>query len=888
MLVLFRNVHICALRKLVQSSGQYPARRGKSRARPTLFPDSQSSRVRPRGRGRFPDVLVLPSVVVLFASFAARAQQPAAGTLRGAATVVSSGGQVFPGEEVTIQVAGTAPGAPTFTTSTSETGGYEIENVPPGQYTLTASAPGLKATTIKLTVQAGQATVENVRLEIEVVRQEIEVGANAPVVAAANVAPPAKLTSEQVVTAPVSHQKTQEELPLLPAVIRTPEGRTYIKGLDESTGMFKIDQMEAVDPVTGAFIIDLPIDAISSLNVNEAPFLAEEGGFIGALTSVSTKVPAGQWHASVDDIAPHVFAEQGHLVGAKVWEPRAYLTGPLWAGKLNFAEGLTYELNRNNVRGLPWPNNVTTTTGFNSYTSLQALFTDRHILTGHLQFFPERQANANINALIPKPASENYGQRGFSGGSTDRVILASGVTLTTMFHLLEAHNYTHAQGSLDMLVTPVGFGGDYFNDWNRSSSQEEAVEAIDLPQKNLLGQQNVTFGVEAEHRAYRGTNLSRTTQVLGADNSLLESIGFTGGTRLSAGATEVSAYVSNHWVLNKHLALNLGFRATTQTVGNALAPAPRFGLVFTPDKQGKTVIRAGAGLFYDRFPLLAADFASNPDRVVTLFGSGGLPAAFPRTFPNRCAERSGIGLQMLPSCSDFNTTPYGTTWRVEVERQLTKQLRVRLGYLWSPTFDVFVVDPATLASFGPAMLLKNTGSSRYRQFEATAVYAPKERFHLSATYLHSQSRGDLNTLSQLFGQFWQPIIQPNLFADLPSDIPDRFTALGSIGLPWSITFVPSLDVQSGFPYSNVDALQNYVGAPNSQRFPTYFTFDFSVYREFHPPIFRRRLVRLGVFSLNSTNRRNPTAVYNDTVSPYFGEFAGPGKRVDGFVFDIVK
>ena len=113
-------------------------------------------------------------------------------------------------------------------------------------------------------------------------------------------------------------------------------------------------------------------------------------------------------------------------------------------------------------------------------------------------------------------------------------------------------------------------------------------------------------------------------------------------------------------------------------------------------------------------------------------------------------------------------------------------------------------------------------------------------------------------------------------------------ALGSIGLPWKIAFIPSLDVQSGFPYSNVDALQNYVGAPNSLRFPTYFTFDFSVYREFHPPVFKSHLVRLGIFSLNSTNRRNPTAVYNDTASPYFGDFTGLGKRVNGFVLDIVK
>src|SRR5207249_3589696 len=294
------------------------------------------------------------------------------------------------------------------------------------------STPYLKTATIKLPIQESQATVEDIRLEMEVVRQQVEVHAAGPVTAAGNVAPPAKLTAEQVATAPVLHQKTQEELHLIAGVIRTPGGRTYIKGSDESTGMFKIDRVEAVDPVTGAFIIDLPIDAISSLEVNEAPFLAEAGGFVGGLTTVRTEAPAGQWHHKVSNLVPHMFAEQGHFVGLKSFEPRVYLTGPLWAGRVNFSEAVDYNLNRDNVRGLAWPNNVTTTTGFNSYTSLQALFSDRHILTGHLQIFPERQANANIDALIPKPASENYGQRGFSASGTDRLVLISGVTFTTM------------------------------------------------------------------------------------------------------------------------------------------------------------------------------------------------------------------------------------------------------------------------------------------------------------------------------------------------------------------------------------------------------------------------------------------------------------------------
>jgi hypothetical protein len=102
-----------------------------------------------------------------------------------------------------------------------------------------------------------------------------------------------------------------------------------------------------------------------------------------------------------------------------------------------------------------------------------------------------------------------------------------------------------------------------------------------------------------------------------------------------------------------------------------------------------------------------------------------------------------------------------------------------------------------------------------------------------------------------------------------------------------------LDVHSGLPYSEVDVLENYVGIPNGHRYPTYFSLDVRIYREFkvNMPFIGRmknQRFRFGLYSLDVTNRFNPLDVYNDVTSPCFGHFVGYQRRRDGFVIDLVK
>jgi hypothetical protein len=98
-----------------------------------------------------------------------------------------------------------------------------------------------------------------------------------------------------------------------------------------------------------------------------------------------------------------------------------------------------------------------------------------------------------------------------------------------------------------------------------------------------------------------------------------------------------------------------------------------------------------------------------------------------------------------------------------------------------------------------------------------------------------------------------------------------------------------VDYHSGYPYSRVDVIQNYVGQPDSRRFPNFFSLDARVYREFHLPIFGSRIkaFRIGFYVNNITNHSNPRDVFDNVTSPHFGQFVGFQHRVEGMVIDVL-
>jgi hypothetical protein len=230
--------------------------------------------------------------------------------------------------------------------------------------------------------------------------------------------------------------------------------------------------------------------------------------------------------------------------------------------------------------------------------------------------------------------------------------------------------------------------------------------------------------------------------------------------------------------------------------------------------------------------------------------------------------------------------PYSLGWTLQFDRELKKNLLVRLGYEDRYASREFYVDPMQAPDGRSQLLLLNTGHQHYREFLTLMRWKVNERTTLFASYVHARAYGELNDYNRFFGNFPYPLIRANQYGPLSSDAPDRGLFWEIIGLPHKLDFVPILDVHTGFPYSRVDENWNYIGKENEAgRFPTFLALDtkfqYPVDFMFHG---HRIQFRAGVSVYNVLNHDNPRDVQENFASPNYGTFynsVGRLFRIDG-------
>src|SRR5258708_364029 len=363
---------------------------------------------------------------------------------------------------ISIQLIKQPPVGSPATADTDDAGHYEFKDVKLGSYTIAVSQAGFAAFSKSVRVNPGEAANVDILLELQTVAEQVQVSETTQSIATEDAtAPSVSLTQRQLISLPTAQEKIREVLPVTPGVVKTMDGKLDFKGADENQSLLLVNSARTTDPVTGSFAVPVPTDAVQSFNIYKTPYNAGQGSFTGGLVEVETKPPDDGFSYRLKSFIPSVLGKQGSMIGLQEATPGFDFSLPLIKHKLLFSEIFQYDMKKRTVRGLPWPFDISKKQGFSTFSTLEAILSEHHVLTLTVNAYPLRVQHADINALEPQPASNDLDQAGETVGLTDRYQFSSGAIFSTIAQYTLFDSNVHGQGLADLLITPQGDGGNY-------------------------------------------------------------------------------------------------------------------------------------------------------------------------------------------------------------------------------------------------------------------------------------------------------------------------------------------------------------------------------------------------------------------------------------------
>jgi hypothetical protein len=737
---------------------------------------------------------------------------------------------------------------------TDNEGKFSFDTVPPGSYRISVEATGLAATQ-NVVVTAAQVSEIALEMKLQAVAESTTVTASAE---PADTKEPSGINTvgeSAVKNMPNIDEQFQSLLPLIPGVVRGPNGLINMKGAQTSQNGSLVNSADVTDPATGTAAINIPIDVVSSIHVLSTPYDPEYGKFTGAVSNVETRPgDFNKFRVSFQNFLPRFRRIDGSIMGIAAFSPRITFSGPIAKDRIAFTQSFEYRYERDPVDSLPILQSWTRSENFNSYTQTDFSISSKQTASASFAIFPQRLDYYGLNTFTPQPSTPDLNERGYQGYLQHRYVTDSGGLLTSQvsFRRFDADLVPNSDAPYELLVETTE--GGFFNHQNRNTTRTEWGEIFHSHPHRFLGSHEVTAGADFAHSSYDGRQQFLPIQIFGVAGYPLEQIQFGPTSIFSVDQNEAAWFAGDKWTVSNRLTLDLGLRFDRDSVTDTVNTAPRAGFILALTKDSKTLLKGGAGLFYDRVPLDIPAFPYLPSRTVsTLDALGGVLSS----------------TEYFNAISNGLRDPRSEVWNLEVDRQVTSDFLLRVAYQQRNTVHEFFLNPIP---YGPTgnLSLSDRGSDFYKEFQVTGRY----RIHgstLNASYVRSRAYGDLNDFNQFFGNDPQAVIQPNQRGRLNFDAPNRVLTWAEIAAPWKLTFAPVIDTHTGFPYSTINQYRDFVGPRNELQRPRFVSTDLQVWREIRLPI-KEKHARIGAGVFNVFNHPNYRDVQNDVDSYRFGEF----------------
>jgi len=835
--------------------------------------------------------IFIPFLVILFlagSSGQVWGKMLQTGSIRGK-VVADIPDQRKPLSGVTVTLSSERLGDKRIQTISDLEGQYDFPSLVAGDYIVTVEFSGFNKYEKKLSVQIEATVEQDILLQPVPLTENVTITDDRMDASKTESTTPSVITQEALREVPLIDQKFQDALPLLPGVVRGPDGSLNIKGTHPSQSGILVSSLNVTDPVTGAPAIELPLEAVDTVQVHSNPYSSEFGKFTGAVTTIETRSGSNDLRYLFLGVLPRPRWRDGKLYGIGAATPRIAVGGPLKKDKLFFFQSVEYRFVRTNVPSLETleeHQRDIKRESFDSFSRLDYVVNKNNRLTASFSIFPQKFDYFNLNTFNPSDTTANFHQRGWFVALNEQATFDSGALLQSSFSVKQFDGDIFGNSGARYEIAPERNFGGWFNRQHRESRRYELLEVFNFAPWQARGSHAFKTGVNISRTSFHGTDRSTPVDILRANRTRHQSIGFTGAGVLELAQNEYSLFAQDKWIVNNRLVFDLGLRYDRDGIGRNNNFAPRLGFVVTPTDSVRTLVRGGVGLFYDKIPLNVGAFEQYQSLLVTTFAADGItPTDGPRLLLNTVAGDSeptvGAALRGRPRLDN----PYSLAWNLQLDHQAHQRLLLRLGYEERNTRRDFVLEPTA-----DALLLQNNGRSRYREFQALARFRFQEGRNIFLSYVRSQSRGNLNDFNTYFGNQKHAVIRPDEYGRQPFDAPHRMLFWGDFAAPFNTVLTPVVDWRSGFPFSIINEDQDIVGPRNAGgRFPRLLTLDLLVMKALKIRFRGKEYKgRAGFTVFNITNHWNPRDIQNNIASPQFGTFYNSADRSVRLKFEFVK
>jgi hypothetical protein len=653
--------------------------------------------------------------------------QTASGTLRGVVTDPS--GAVIPQAAVSLT---TPQGQSVSSTTSNREGFYELKGIAPGSYNVNATAKGFAVFGREsVTVVAGQAQRLDIALEIEVQQENVTVEDEAPSVQVApeNNASSIIIKGKDLEALSDDPDELQAELQALAGPSAGPNGgQIYIDGF------------------TGGQLP--PKASIREIRINQNPFSAQYDKLGYGRIEIFTKPGTNKFHGqflfndnnsifnALNPFVTQVPSYQTELFNGSISGPLSKTASFFFnAERRNINDPSVVNVPFDPVTGGPFtqafPNSRTRT---NISPRIDLQLGQNNTLMIRYQFTQNNETNDGIGQFALPSQAYNVANTEQTLQISDTQVLSPNVVNETRFQYIRDRNNQTSQN----FQPTISVLGEFTSGGNPLGIVSDNADHYELQNYTSIvhGKHFMKFGgrlriTRDANSATSNFNGTYTFSSLSAYQSNAPSqYSITTGLPLARVALiDAGLYGEDEWRLRPNMSLSYGLRFETQShISDHADLAPRVSFswgVGRGKNPPKTVLRAGWGIFYDRF---AYDLALQAERLNGTTQQQAVvssPNFFSPNGPGPAPSQlsGGSTSSTIYQISPDLRAPYTMQTGFSVERQVAKGATVTLTYLNSRgEHQLFIRDINAPNASGVRPLAGTYGNANVFAYDSSGIF----------------------------------------------------------------------------------------------------------------------------------------------------------------------